>query len=39
MSLEVLLDTYKGVVGYRSDFSANQVGRPKILWVMREYGL
>ena len=30
---------YEGVMGFEAKIPANQLGRPKILWVMREYGL
>ena len=30
---------YEGVMGYGSQFPANQLCGSKILWVMREYGL
>ena len=30
---------YRGCMGYGLDFSANQLGGPKKLWGIREYGL
>ena len=30
---------YRGCMGYGLHFSANQLGRPKKVWGIREYGL